>query len=226
MSATADIAPTDARARRNVLVLVAAQALIGAQMPMIFTIAGLAGQSLAGNPCFATLPISMIVMGSMLTANPMSWVMQRWGRRSGFWLGTGGGAVGRGDRRRRGCISTASRCSCFGSLLTGIYMSAQGFYRFAATDTASAEFRPKAISYVMAGGLVSAFVGPQLVKLTAEALRGAVPRHLSDGDRAEPARARCCSCCSTSRRRRRRRWRAARADAVGADHAPRGSRWR
>jgi hypothetical protein len=57
-----------------------------------------------------------------------------------------------------------------GSLLTGTYMSTQGFYRFAAADTASAEFRPKAISYVMAGGLASALIGPQLVKLTADAM--------------------------------------------------------
>ncbi len=51
-----------------------------------------------------------------------------------------------------------------GSLFTGVYMSAQGFYRFAAADTASEAFRPKAISYVMAGGLLSAVIGPQLVQ--------------------------------------------------------------
>ena len=54
--------------------------------------------------------------------------------------------------------------------MTGIYMSAQGFYRFAAADTASEAFRPKAISYVMAGGLVSAVLGPQLVKATSDAM--------------------------------------------------------
>ena len=57
-----------------------------------------------------------------------------------------------------------------GALLTGIYMSAQGFYRFAAADTASDAFRPKAISYVMAGGLASAIIGPSLVKLTSQAM--------------------------------------------------------
>ena len=57
-----------------------------------------------------------------------------------------------------------------GSLLTGIYMSAQGFYRFAAADTASDDFRPKAISWVMAGGLLSAVLGPQLVKVTAQSM--------------------------------------------------------
>ena len=49
-------------------------------------------------------------------------------------------------------------------------MSAQGFYRFAATDTASKGFKPKAISYVMAGGLISAIIGPQLVKFTSSSL--------------------------------------------------------
>jgi cyanate permease len=57
-----------------------------------------------------------------------------------------------------------------GSFLTGIYMSAQGFYRFAATDGVAPEFQPKAISYVMAGGLAAAIIGPQLVKLTSQAM--------------------------------------------------------
>lgn len=62
-------------AKRTVVVLVLAQAILGAQMPMLFTIGGLAGQSLASNICFATLPISMIVLGSMIAATPISAVM-------------------------------------------------------------------------------------------------------------------------------------------------------
>ncbi|NIY99427.1 MFS transporter [Salipiger sp. HF18] len=158
----------DSRARRNVVVLVMAQALLGAQMPMIFTIAGLAGQSLASNPCFATLPISMIVLGSMCAATPVSAFMQRFGRRAGFALGTTGGALG-GAIGALGLYTASFPLFLLGSLLTGIYMSAQGFYRFAAADTASDAYRPKAISYVMAGGLASAIIGPQLVKLTADA---------------------------------------------------------
>jgi hypothetical protein len=57
-----------------------------------------------------------------------------------------------------------------GALLTGVYQSGQGFYRFAAADTASDAFKPKAISWVMAGGLLSAIIGPQLVKVTADAM--------------------------------------------------------
>jgi MFS family permease len=160
---------SDARARRNVAVLVAAQAILGAQMPMIFTIGGLAGQSLAPNACWATLPISMIVLGSMLSATPLSSLMQRHGRRAGFVVGSAGGAAGAAIGAWG--LATGSFVTFLaGSLLTGIYMSAQGFYRFAAADTASEAFRPKAISYVMAGGLVSAIVGPQLVKVTADAM--------------------------------------------------------
>ncbi len=154
----------DSLARRNVAVLVAAQALLGSQITMIFVVGGLAGQQLSPIACFATLPISLIVFGSMTTAPWLSPFMQRYGRQAGFYVGAIGGLIG-------GAISayaiTVSSFVLFlvGSYLTGIYMSAQGFFRFAAADTASESFRPKAISYVLAGGLISAIIGPQLVSL-------------------------------------------------------------
>lgn len=155
----------DARARRNVAVLVAAQAILGSQITMIFVIGGLAGQMLAPNPCLATLPISLIVFGSMTTAPWLSQIMQRRGRRTGFFIGSIGGLLGSGVAAYG--VSTGNfALLLLGSFLTGTYMSAQGFYRFAAADTASETFRPKAISYVMAGGLISAIIGPQLVKVT------------------------------------------------------------
>ncbi|MDP5306455.1 MFS transporter [Paracoccus spongiarum] len=155
------------RARRNVIVLVAAQAILGAQMPVNFIIGGLAGQILAPNPCLATLPISMIVLGSALTARPMARHMQARGRRSGFLLSVLAGALG------AGIAAAALWAGSFplfllGALLTGIYMSAQGFYRFAATDAASDDFAPRAISWVMAGGLASAIIGPAIVRATSD----------------------------------------------------------
>ena len=166
--ASAPPAPDDRLARRNVLVLVAAQGILGAQMPMIFTIAGLAGQSLATNPCWATLPISATVVGSMLSATPLSALMQRHGRRVGFVVGSLGGMLGAAIGAL-GLYLASFPLFVLGGLFTGMYMSAQGFYRFAAADTASEAFRPKAISWVMAGGLFSAIIGPQLVKVTADA---------------------------------------------------------
>lgn len=150
-------------------VLVAAQAVLGAQMPIIFTVAGLAGSSLAPNPCWATLPISLTVIGSMLWAQPLSMLMQRKGRRIGFYVGALAGAAG-ATLAAFGLYIGHFWLFCAASLLTGGYMSAQGFYRFAAADLASEAFRPKAISGVMAGGLASALFGPQLVKLSAEAM--------------------------------------------------------
>ena len=158
----------DRRAKRNVAVLVGAQAILGSQMPMMFVVAGLAGQMLASNVCFATLPISMIVLGSMLSATPVSAIMQRFGRRAGFFLGTFGGGMG-AVVSAYGLYTASFTLFLVGSFISGIYMSAQGFYRFAATDTASDDFRPKAISYVMAGGLISAVIGPQLATATSTA---------------------------------------------------------
>ena len=152
----------DRRAKRNVAVLVAAQAILGAQMPLIFAIGGLVGKQLASNPCFATLPISMIVFGSMTTAPWISPFMQARGRQAGFMTGALAGMLA-AIVCVIGIYMQNFVVFLFGSYLTGIYMSAQGFYRFAATDTASDAFKPKAISYVMAGGLVSALIGPQIV---------------------------------------------------------------
>ncbi|MEM9843251.1 MAG: MFS transporter [Pseudomonadota bacterium] len=159
--------PADTRAKRNVAILIAAQAFLGSQMPMVFVVGGLAGQQLTPLVCLATLPISLIVFGSMLTAPRLSTVMQRYGRKTGFYIGALGGMLG-------GLIGAyALMIGSFwlflaASFCTGIYMSAQGFYRFAATDTASDSYRPKAISYVMAGGLISAIIGPQLATFLAD----------------------------------------------------------
>ena len=157
---------------RNVAILVFAQAFLGAQMPIMFILGGLAGSSLASNICFATLPITMIIVGTVIAATPLSAFMQKYGRRAGFMLGSGFGAIG-ASISAYGLYTQSFEVFITGSLFTGVYMSAQGFYRFAAADTSTEAFRPKAISYVLAGGLVSAIIGPQLVKVTADAM--AVP---------------------------------------------------
>ena len=156
-------------AKRNVWILIVAQAVLGAQMPLLFTFSGLAGQHLVSNVCFATLPITLIVFGSMTTAPWLSNFMQRFGRTRGFILGAIGGAIGALFSATAIYLSSFSLL-LVGSYFTGIYMSAHGFYRFAASDAASDDFRPKAISYVMAAGLASAIIGPQLGSVMFDAL--------------------------------------------------------
>ncbi|MFO1143464.1 MAG: MFS transporter [Amaricoccus sp.] len=158
-----------ARSRRNLRVLVAAQVVLGSQLPVTFILGGLAGQLLSPSKCLATLPITFILTGSMLSAPFLSNLMQRRGRTLGFVLGAVGGGVGSG-LCALALLHGSFLLFLLGSFLTGLYQSAQGFFRFAATDGAPEEIRPRAISYVMGAGLASAIIGPQLVTLTTDAL--------------------------------------------------------
>lgn len=166
----------DTRAKRNVAVLVLAQAFLGSQLPMMFVIGGLVGQQLSPNACLATLPISMIVFGSMTTAPWLSPLMQKRGRRLGFIIGAAGGALG-AALCAYALVIDSFLLLLVGSYCTGIYMSSGGFFRFAAADTASDAFRPKAISYVLAGGLGAAIIGPQLVTYLSEGPDATVMRY-------------------------------------------------
>ncbi|MEM6388832.1 MAG: MFS transporter [Pseudomonadota bacterium] len=161
----AETARQTRRTWRNVGVLVAAQAVLGGQMPLLFVVSALAGQQLAPTPLLATLPISLIVFGSMTTSPWLSALMQSQGRRLGFVIGALGGAAG-GALGAVGMLQGEFLYLAVGSYFTGIYMSAHALYRFAAADSAGEAIRARAISYVMAGGLLSAIIGPQLVKLT------------------------------------------------------------
>lgn len=167
--ATAALHIDDARARRAVPILVWGQAVLGSQMPVHFILGGLAGGMLAGNKALSTLPITMIVMGAMLAAPVISGIMGRWGRRAGFLVGATAGALG-GLIAAEAIIARSFPLFLGAALLTGVYMAAHNFYRFAAADTASREFRPKAIAWVMAGGLVAAVLGPELVVWFKDAL--------------------------------------------------------
>ena len=152
----------DRRARRNVVVLALSSALLGAQMPVHFTLAGLSGQILAADKSLATLPISATVFCSMFAAPLIAGLMGRYGRIAGFLLGAAGGAVGAG-LSALALLQGSFPLLLLGAAFIGVYMAAQGQYRFAAADTASSAYRPKAISLVMAGGLAAAVLGPQII---------------------------------------------------------------
>lgn len=154
-------AAQDARARKNVLILVLATALLGGQMPVHFILGGLAGQILAPDKSLSTLPISATVFASMFAAPAIAGLMGKYGRMFGFFLGAFGGAIGAGLCAASLFVGSFTMLLA-GSAFTGVYVAAQGQYRFAAADTASEAFRPKAISWVMAGGLAAAVIGPQI----------------------------------------------------------------
>jgi MFS family permease len=155
----------DRRARRNVAVLVFAQATLGSQLAINIIVAGLAGAVLAGDPALATLPISVVVLGSLLSTPGVSLFMGRYGRRAGFLLGALAGGGG-GALCARALVVDSFALFLAGSVLIGVYQAAQGFFRFAAADTGTESFKPKAISWVFAGGLLSALIGPEIVRIT------------------------------------------------------------
>lgn len=171
-AAVEDTPQNRARAWRNLAVLMTAQGLIGAQISMVFITAGLAGAMIAPSRCLATLPISMVTLGSALSARFLSGFMARHGRRAGFTLACIIAAIGAaiafiGLQTASFVLFTA------GCTLIGAYMSAQGFHRFAAADTAPEALQPRMISLVQAGGLFSALAGPIMARTTAES--SAVP---------------------------------------------------
>ena len=153
------------RSHKNVVVLSLAQSFLGCQLPMIFILGSLSGEYLSPNKCFSTLPISLVILGSMITSPFLSKFMAVYGRKKGFILGTFAGFFG-SMLCAFGLVFDFFYFFLVGSFLSGSYMCSYGFYRFAVTDTSDEEFRVKAISYVMAAGLISAILGPQLVKIT------------------------------------------------------------
>ncbi|WP_119165503.1 MFS transporter [Algihabitans albus] len=150
---------------RNVAVLAACMALTISSLSLLMTVSAVVGYMLAADPKFATFPLALQFLAVLCSTIPASFFMQRFGRRAGFTLGAFCGLVG-------SLISAAAVwygsfvLLCVGSGFLGVMAVHGGFYRFAAADTASPGFRPKAISLVMAGGVGAAVLGPELAKHT------------------------------------------------------------
>lgn len=136
---------------------------------MVLTVTALAGEALAPGSGLATLPISLQFVVTMLTTMPASFLMRRLGRRAGFQVGAAVGMAG-------GVVNVFALGAghfgafCVGSALIGVLNGFAIYYRFAAADCADEEHRSRAISLVLAGGVIAAFSGPNLARLTVDAL--------------------------------------------------------
>jgi MFS family permease len=161
----ADEISGDARARSNVVRLAAAQALTGANSAVIFATGSIVGASLAPDVSLATVPISMYVAGLAAGTLPTGAISRAYGRRVAFIVGTGCGML-TGLLGAFAILHASFPLFCCATFLGGLYGSVSQSYRFAAADGASAAFRPKAVSWVMAGGVFAGVLGPQLVQWT------------------------------------------------------------
>lgn len=150
------------REKKNVAVLVASQGLFMTSGTMLIILSALVGFSLAENKVLATLPVSAVAIATAATMIPASLFMERFGRRTGFVLGALFGAMGATTAAVAILVQSFS-LFVFGTFLIGIYAGFAQYYRFAAADVADPKFKGKAISLVITGGVVAAFVGPKLV---------------------------------------------------------------
>jgi len=147
--------------RRNVLILAVSQALMLSAIVLAVTLGAILGNLLAPDGHLATLPIAMMVIGTAAASIPASAIMHWRGRRAGFLLGTSLGIAGSvlcaWALHRQSFVAFA-----LGHLLLGGYQGFASYYRFAAVETTDADHASLAISLVVAGGIVAAFLGPSL----------------------------------------------------------------
>jgi len=173
MSVIAETAPhaavNDALTRRNALVLAVAQALAGGNNTVIVSTTSIVGAMLAPDKGLATLPITAMVFGMWMGTLPVGALARRFGRRFALQTGSVFGILS-GFVSYTAVLQGSFWLMVAGTFCGGLYAAAHQSYRFAAADTASETFRSKAISFVLAGGVFAAVLGPQLVIWTKDLL--------------------------------------------------------
>jgi len=152
---------TTSHSRLQVLLLATAQALFQTVSVMVMTVGGLAGALVAPSPGWATAPIATMFLGTALTTIPASLWMAKVGRRTGFVVGALLG-VAAGLLAAVGIWFGSLLVLSLGTMLVGAYQAFAQFYRFAAGEVADPALQSRAISFVLAGGIVAALLGPLL----------------------------------------------------------------
>lgn len=139
---------------------------------LIISTSALVGVALAPTPALATLPLGLTYLCIMMTMIPASLLMKRYGRRIGFALGGSAGLIG-GSTSAFGIYQGSFTVFCIGSAIFGIANGFAQYYRFAAAEIVDESYKSRAISWVLAGGLVAAFIGPNAANLTRQMIPGA-----------------------------------------------------
>ncbi|MBN9077925.1 MAG: MFS transporter [Rhizobiales bacterium] len=153
----------------QVLLLASAQALFQTVSVLVMTVGALAAAQIASRPELATVPIGTMFLGTAVVTFPASMWMTRAGRRAGFIVGALLGVLG-GLIAAGGILLGSLALLSFGTFLVGAYQAFAQFYRFAASEVSDDTFRPRAISLVLAGGIVAALAGPMLGRFGAPLL--------------------------------------------------------
>jgi MFS family permease len=145
---------------RDIFLLACCQALLLVNNAGLIAMNGLAGYALAGSKAFATAGVTTYVLGSALSALPAALWMAKVGRRRGFMVGSLMAVAGCGICALA-LVLASFALFCLGTAIIGIYTAFGLQYRFAAAEVAAPQFRAKAISLVLAGGVAGGFLGPE-----------------------------------------------------------------
>src|SRR5882724_7708416 len=162
---TTEVIAGDRLARRNALVLAVAQGLAGGNNIVIVSTAGIIAGTFAGDRALATVPASTMIVGMWIGTLPVGYLAKRYGRRTAYLVGAFFGGLA-GLTLAAAAWLGSFPLLCVGAWFGGLYAAAHQSYRFAAADTASEAFKPKAISWVLAGGIFAGLFGSQLVIAT------------------------------------------------------------
>lgn len=151
--------------KRNIFLLAICQALMMTSQSLVVTTSALVGFALAPYPQLATVPFALQFVAVMCVTYSASLLMGRIGRKRGFLLASGVGCAG-ASIAAGGIVSGSFAWFCLGSFLFGVFVAFGQYYRFAAAEIATDDYRSRAISFVIAGGVVAGFAGPWLATRT------------------------------------------------------------
>ena len=159
--------------KRNIPILALCQALFMSGTSLMVATTALVGFALADNKIYASLPFTLQLVATMLTSIPAAILMAKIGRKATFLLGSIIAMLG-AALCAYAVIKGDFLLFIFGSIFIGIFSGFANFYRFTAADDVDKEHKSRAISYVLAGGVLAAIIGPNLANLTRDSISGAI----------------------------------------------------
>ena len=155
----------------GVLALSFCKALLSTGNVLLVAVTALIGLRLSPDPIWSTLPVAFQFIGLMCATIPASLIMNKIGRKNGFYLGNMLGIAG-----ALFCIlalySASFSLFCTGTFFLGIGIGFGTLYRFAAVEMCAKPYRAKAISIIMAGGVLAAVAGPNLAIFSQDMIQG------------------------------------------------------
>ncbi|MGD9390594.1 MAG: MFS transporter, partial [Thioalkalispiraceae bacterium] len=162
----------DSSFKRNVPLLALCQALFMSGTSLIVATTALVGFALSDDKSLASLPFAAQLLATMLTSIPAAMLMARLGRKAAFMVGVLIAMCG-ASLASYAIVHQQFVLFILGCVLLGVYSGFANYYRFTAADNVEQQHKSRAISYVLAGGVLAAVIGPNLANLTRDVISDA-----------------------------------------------------